>query len=87
MGENGRRRCLPKLSAEVRAEVERLLRYPGATAGGIMTTEFVRLIRHEVGEALSHIRAVAREKESIYACYVMDAGTGACWAPSRCATW
>ena len=25
-----------------------------------------------VGEGLRHIRTVAREKESIYACYVMD---------------
>src|SRR5262249_20826051 len=29
-----------------------------------------------VGESLKHIRAVAREKESIYACYVMEPGTG-----------
>jgi magnesium transporter len=29
-----------------------------------------------VGEALKHIRSVAREKESIYACYVMESGTG-----------
>src|SRR5712691_9382106 len=28
-----------------------------------------------VGEALKHIRSVAREKESIYACYVMEPGT------------
>ena len=43
MGEYARRRLLPKLSAEVRAEVERLLQYPPHSAGGIMTTEFVRL--------------------------------------------
>jgi magnesium transporter len=73
LGENCRRRLLPKLSAEVRADVESLLRYPRRTAGGIMTTEFVRLSPSmTVGEALRHIRAVAREKESIYACYVMD---------------
>ena len=29
-----------------------------------------------VGEALKHIRSVAREKESIYACYVLEPGTG-----------
>ena len=33
----------PSSSAEVRAEVERLLQYPPHSAGGIMTTEFVRL--------------------------------------------
>jgi magnesium transporter len=30
----------------------------------------------KVSEALKHIRAVAREKESIYACYVLEPGTG-----------
>jgi len=29
-----------------------------------------------VGDALKHLRAVAREKESIYACYVLEPGTG-----------
>jgi magnesium transporter len=73
MGENARRRMLPKLTAAVREEVERLLQYPPHSAGGIMTTEFVRLEpQWSVGECLKHIRAVAREKESIYACYVME---------------
>jgi magnesium transporter len=76
MGEVARRRLLPKLSSFVRAEVERLLQYPHHTAGGIMTTEFVRLSpTMTVRECLKHIRSVAREKESIYACYVMEPGT------------
>src|SRR6267142_6292608 len=42
-----------------------------------MTTEFVRLDpKMTVGDALKHIRSVAQEKESIYACYVMEPGTG-----------
>lgn len=77
MGQHERHRILPKLSSEIRKEVEGLLRYPPHTAGGIMTTEFVRLDpRMTVADALKHIRSVAREKESIYACYVMDPGTG-----------
>ena len=73
MGDRDRRKLLPKLGADVRAEVERLLQYPEKSAGGIMTTEFVRLNPGmKVGDALKHIRAVAREKESIYACYVLD---------------
>ncbi len=69
-------RVLPKLSAEMRRELEGLLQYPAHTAGGIMTTEFVRLDPGmTVAEALKHIRAVAREKESIYACYVMEPKT------------
>ena len=77
MGLHERHRILPKLSAEMRKELEGLLQYPAHTAGGIMTTEFVQLSpQMTVGEALKHIRAVAREKESIYACYVMEPGTG-----------
>jgi len=76
MGEHERRRLLPKLTADVRAEVERLLQYPDHTAGGIMTTEFVRLEPSmTVAAALKHIRSVAREKESIYACYVQEPAT------------
>jgi magnesium transporter len=73
MGERDRRKLLPLMRADVRAEVERLCQYPDHSAGGIMTTEFVRLDpAMRVGEALKHIRAVARDKESIYACYVLD---------------
>ena len=60
----------------MQAELRELLQYPVHTAGGIMTTEFVQLDPGmTVGDALKHIRAVAREKESIYACYVMDPAT------------
>ena len=77
MGEIARRRLLPKLSAEMRGEVERLLLYPPHSAGGIMTTEFVRLEpQWTVGECLKHVRSVAREKESIYAGYVMQPPSG-----------
>jgi magnesium transporter len=77
MGQVERRRVLPKLSNAARAELEGLLQYPPHTAGGIMTTEFVRLDQGmTVGDALKHLRAVAREKESIYACYVMEPDTG-----------
>ena len=76
MSPHERHRVLPKLSAELRKELEGLLQYPAHTAGGIMTTEFVRLdAGMTVGEALKHIRSVAREKESIYACYVMEPKT------------
>jgi magnesium transporter len=77
MGDRDRRKLLPKLSAEGRTEVERLLQYPEKSAGGIMTTEFVRLDPSmRVRDALKHIRAVAREKESIYACYVLEPDMG-----------
>lgn len=76
MGAHQRHRILPRLSSEMQAELKELLKYPVHTAGGIMTTEFVQLDpRMTVGDALKHIRAVAQEKESIYACYIMDPQT------------
>lgn len=76
MGVHDRHRLLPKLSAEMQAELKELLKYPVHTAGGIMTTEFVQLDpTMSVGVALKHIRSVAQEKESIYACYIMDPAT------------
>jgi magnesium transporter len=77
MSAHERYRLLPVLSTEVSNEVNQLLRYKDGTAGGIMTTEFVSL-RGEmtVQEALDHIRAVATERETIYACYVLEPGTG-----------
>ena len=78
LGERVRRKLLPTLSDESRAEVQRLLQYPAKSAGGIMTTEFVGLDpAMTVGDALKHIRAVAREKEAIYSCYVLEPKTGA----------
>lgn len=61
MGAHGCRRLLPKLPADARAEVERLLRYPDHSAGGIMTTEFVRLDPSmTVGQGLKRIAQRAR---------------------------
>src|SRR5437667_8049338 len=74
MNAHERHRVVPKLKPEIRKELEGLLQYPPRTAGGIMTTEFVRLDpKMSVGDALKHIRSVAREKESIFSCYVLDA--------------
>ncbi len=76
IGLTERRRILARVDNEVKAELEHLLQYEEHTAGGIMTTEFVRLDPEmTVGDALKHIRSVAREKESIYACYVMEPET------------
>jgi len=76
MGLTERRRVLSRVGEEAKAELEHLLQYPDHTAGGIMTTEFVRLDpQMNVGDGLKHIRSVAREKESIYACYVLEPET------------
>jgi len=77
MGVAERRRILAKVSQPVKVELEHLLQYEEHTAGGIMTTELMQLDPEwTVGEALRHIREVAREKESIYACFVMERETG-----------
>ena len=77
MGQLERRKVIPKLTSTAQAELEDLLQYPDHTAGGIMTTEFVHLDpKMTVSECLKHIRTVAREKESIYACYVLEPETG-----------
>ena len=76
MGLHERHKVVPKLSEEIRHELEGLLKYPVHTAGGIMTTEFVQLDPSmTVATALKHIRSVAKDKESIYACYVLEPGT------------
>jgi magnesium transporter len=77
MGAHAHRRLLPLLSEAVQAEVQRLLQYKDRTAGSIMTTEFVQLTPDRTAEqALAHIRSVGRDKETIYACYVLAPDTG-----------
>lgn len=67
-------KLMPLLEARARTEVEQLLKYPDRSAGGIMTTEFVRLQpTMTAAEALAHIRQVARDRDTVYACYVLDA--------------
>lgn len=67
------KRILRGCDAESRKEINKLLRYPKDTAGTIMTTEYVRFLSDmTVNEALSHIRRVAQDKETVYSCFVTD---------------
>ncbi len=67
------KKILRTTSREDREIINRLLRYSSDTAGAMMTTEYVRFIPDmTVGDALSHIRKVAIDKETIYTCYVTD---------------
>jgi magnesium transporter len=76
MSPHERHRLMPRLPEAARAEVEQLLKYPDHSAGGIMTTEFVRLEpTMTVADALAYIRTVARDRETIYACYILEPGT------------
>lgn len=67
------KRVVASASKEDREEINRLLCFPKNSVGAIMTTEYVRLTeKMTVGEALSHIRRVAIDSETIYNCYVTD---------------
>jgi len=67
------KRILKNSSPENRSIINELLRYPKDSAGTIMTTEYVRLKPDmTVLDALSHIRDVAIDKETVYNCYVTD---------------
>lgn len=55
------------------AHIRELLTYPPDTAGGIMTPEFLALSPNlTVEEAITALRAVAQEVETVYYVYVID---------------
>ncbi len=67
------KRILSTVEGGDRALINRLLRYPKGSAGTVMTTEYVRFVKDMTVEAaLTHIRRVAIDKETIYTCYVTD---------------
>ncbi len=70
--EADRTRFLEDLDSGTRATLALLLTYPPATAGSIMTTDYVSIpSTGTVGETLSHIAQVGRRKP-VYAIYVLD---------------
>lgn len=72
-----RQRLLPAVDPATREGLTLLLAYPPDSAGGIMTTEFVSIPADwTVARVLDHIRQVARDKETVYAIYVVDPGDG-----------
>jgi magnesium transporter len=67
------KRLLPQLSSEERHATATIIGYPEATAGRVMTTEYVRLRQGlTVGEALTKMRQSDRDKETVYYAYVTD---------------
>jgi len=69
---------LRNLTPETRGGLERLLRYPPDTAGGIMTTEFVAVPPDwTVEQVLQHVGRVGGAKETVYAIYVLAGSTSA----------
>lgn len=67
------KRIIRNSKGENRDMINHLLKYPKNTAGAVMTTEYVRFSPDmTVTDALSHIRRVAIDKETIYTCYITD---------------
>lgn len=71
-----RGRLLGRLTESTKTSLQKLLEYAPETAAGIMTTEFLSVpASSTVGETLDLIGRVAREKETVYAIYVLDPAT------------
>jgi magnesium transporter len=64
---------LATVSDATRASLQKLLRYPSESAGGIMTTEYLTVpASWDVARALSLIAEVGGRKETVYAIYIVD---------------
>jgi Mg2+ transporter (mgtE) len=67
------KRLLASISREEREDVNLLMGFELETAGRLMTTEYVRLRKEWTAEeALEKIRAIAKEKETIYTLFVTN---------------
>ncbi len=67
------KKILQNASPETRADVNHLLRYPEDSAGSIMTVEYVDLKENmTVADALTRIRRIGLDSETINICYVLD---------------
>lgn len=67
------KKLLASASAETRRDINHLLQYPEDSAGSIMTVEYVDLKENmTVEDAISRIRQVGLDSETINICYVLD---------------
>jgi len=67
------KKILANANAETRRDINDLLRYPEYSAGSMMTVEYLDLKENlTVEEAISRIRKVGVDSETINVCYVLD---------------
>lgn len=67
------KKLLANANAETRRDVNHLLQYPESSAGSIMTVEYVDLKEDmTVEDAISRIRKIGVDSETINVCYVLD---------------
>ena len=69
------KRVLKNASPDTRKLINQFLNYPDSSVGSIMTAEFTDLKQTmTVAQAIDHIRRTGENSESVYTCYVTDAG-------------
>lgn len=68
-------KILEKTPKDERHLINTFLNYPDTCAGGLMTPNYISLEKGmTVGEALSYIKEVGMDAETLYTCYVKDTG-------------
>lgn len=69
------KRVLKAARPDTRKLINQFLNYPDNSVGSIMTAEFTDLKQSmTVAQAIAHIRRTGENSESVYTCYVTDAG-------------
>lgn len=69
------KRVLKAARPDTRKLINQFLNYPENSVGSIMTAEFTDLKQSmTVAQAIAHIRRTGENSESVYTCYVTDAG-------------
>ena len=72
---NAVKRVLKAARPDTRKLINQFLNYPDNSVGSIMTAEFTDLKQSmTVAQAIAHIRRTGENSESVYTCYVTDAG-------------
>ena len=68
-------KILEKTPKNERKQINTFLNYPESCAGALMTPDYISLRRDmTVEEALQYIKRVGMDSETIYTCYIKDAG-------------
>lgn len=68
-------KILEKTPKDERKLINTFLNYPDTCAGSLMTPDYITLRKDmTVGEALAYIKREGMDSETIYTCYVKDAG-------------
>ena len=68
-------KILEKTPKNERKQINTFLNYPEDCAGTLMTPDYITLkIGMTVKEAMAHIKEVGMDSETVYTCYVKDAG-------------